>query len=476
MEQEYHVIVIGGGSAGLVTAGGAAVLGAKVALIEGGQMGGDCLNTGCVPSKALLGSAHLAQRIRQSSTMGLESSLGHVQMKNVMERVQKIIAEIAPHDSVERFESMGVEVIKAHGKLLDAHTVQAGGRTLRGKKIVIATGSGPLIPTLEGLDKVDYLTNENLFNVKTLPEHLMIWGAGPMAMEIGQAFAHLGSQVTVILRGHQLFKKDEPEVANIMENRLKADGIQFFFGHDITGVSQDGTQISLSLKAKKKDTPSTLKGDAFLIALGRQPASAGMGLEAAGVNTDKRGFVVVNEALQTSQPHIYACGDIAGPYLFTHMAGYQAGIVVRNLFLPLKKKAEYRQVTWTTYTSPQVAHVGYTEETAKATGLLGSVITHSFHDIDRAIIDDDREGFLKLVLNKKKRVIGATLVCEQAGEMINLASLAIAKKLKVSAFMGFIYPYPSKSEIFNGAALSQLKETFTPWQKKLFQKLFLPRS
>ena len=473
MEQEYHVIVIGGGSAGLVTAAGAAALGAKVALIEGGQMGGDCLNSGCVPSKSLLASAHLAQRIRQSEIMGLDSSLAPVNLQKVMDRVQKIIAEIAPHDSVERFESMGVEVIKAHGKLLDPHTVQAGGRTLRGKKIVIATGSLPLIPTLEGLDKVDYLTNETLFNLKTLPEHLMIWGAGPMAMEIGQAFAHLGSRVTVILRGHQLFKKDEPEVSDIMENHLKADGIQFLFGHDITGASQDGTQISLSLKDIKKDTSSTLSGDAFLIALGRQPSSTDMGLEAAGVNTDRRGFVVVNETMQTSQPHIYACGDVAGSYQFTHMAGYQAGIVVRNLFSPLKKKANYRQVTWTTYTSPQVAHVGYTEQGAREAGLLGSVIMENFKEVDRAIIEDDREGFLKLVIDRKKRVIGATLLCEQAGEMINLASLAIIKKMKLSDFRNVIYPYPTKSEIFNGAALSQLKETFKPWQKKLFQRLFL---
>lgn len=473
MEHTYHVIVIGGGSAGLVTAAGAAALGAKVALIEGGKMGGDCLNTGCVPSKSLLASGHLANRIRQSAIMGLESSLAPVNMEKVMNRVQNIIHEIAPHDSVERFESMGVKVFQGQGKLLDPHAVKVGEKTLTGKKIVIATGSGPKVPALEGLNKVDYLTNETLFNLNKLPEHLMIWGAGPMAMEVGQAFAHLGSRVTVILRGHQLFKKDEPEVAEIMENRLKADGIRFLFGHDITDVSQDGTQISLSLKDIKKDTHSTLEGDAFLIALGRQPSSTDMGLEAAGVNSDNRGFVVVNEALQTSQPHIYACGDVAGPYQFTHMAGYQAGIVVRNLFLPIKKKADYRHVAWTTYTSPQVAHVGYTEETAKAAGLLGSVITHPFHDIDRAIIDDDREGFLKLVLDRRKRVIGATLVCEQAGEMISLASLAIMKKMKLSDFRNVIYPYPTKSEIFNGVALSQLKETFKPWEKKLFQKLFL---
>ena len=483
MSSEYHVIVIGGGSAGLVTAGGAAALGAKVALLEGNEMGGDCLNTGCVPSKSLLASAHLADRIRQSEERGLDGSLAPVNLEKVMNRVHRVIGEIAPHDSVERFQSMGVEVLRTHGRLLDAHTVQAGDRVLTGKNIVIAAGSGPQIPGLEGLEKVDYLTNETLFTLTKLPEHLMIWGAGPIAMEIGQAFVHLGSRVTVILRGQELFKKDEPEVGDIMARKLEADGIRFRYGHDITGVSQEGKRIKLSLQevsnhtsthhTSTHHTTSLLEGDAFLIALGRRPASAGMGLEAAGVKTDRRGFVVVNEALQTSQPHIYACGDIAGPYQFTHMAGYQAGIVVRNLFLPLKKKVDYRHVVWTTYTSPQAAHAGYTEETAKETGLLGSVITHPFREVDRAVIEDDREGFLKLVLDRKKRVIGATLVCEQAGEMISLASLAIVKKLKVSDFMNIIYAYPSKSEIFGGAALTQLKDSFKPWQKKLFQKLFL---
>lgn len=473
MPHEYHVVVIGGGSAGLITASAAAALGAKVALIEGGKMGGDCLNTGCVPSKSLLASAHLADRIRRADTFGLESSLAPVQLQQVMKRVHHVIDAIAPHDSVERFQSMGVEVFQAHGKLLDAHTVQAGDRTLTGKNIVIAAGSGPQIPKLKGLESVHYMTNENLFSLETLPEHLMIWGAGPIAMEIGQAFVQLGSKVTVVLRGSQLFKKDEPEAASIMARQLEADGIQFKYGHDITEVSQEGRRIALSLKELKTGTLSMISGDAFLIALGRQPASGNMGLEAAGVKTDKRGFVMVNEALQTSQPHIYACGDITGPYQFTHMAGYQAGIVARNLFVPLKKKVDYRHVVWTTYTSPQVAQAGYTEAAAREAGLLGSVIVHPFKDIDRAMIEDDQEGLLKLVLDRKKRVIGATLVSEQAGEMIHLASMAIVKKMKVSAFTELIYAYPSKAEIFSAAALAQWKDTVPDWQKKLFKKLFL---
>ena len=473
MSFEYHVIVIGGGSAGLVTAGGAAALGAKVALIEGNKMGGDCLNTGCVPSKSLLASAHLADRIRRSGTFGLDSTLSPVDLKQVMTRVHQVIEEIAPHDSVKRFQSMGVEVILAQAKLLDANTVQAGDRTLTARHIVIATGSEPQIPQLEGLQNVSYLTNETLFTLKTLPEHLVIWGAGPIAMEIGQAFVQLGSKVTVILRGSRLFKKDEPEAAELMTRRLESDGIRFRYGHDVTSVVQAGSRITLTLNDIKTETPGTLTADAFLIALGRQPASAGVGLEAAGIKTDSRGFVIVNEKLQTSQPHIYACGDIAGPYLFTHMAGYQAGIVVRNLFLPLKKKTSYKHVVWTTYTAPQVAHTGYTEESASEAGLLGSVITHPFKDTDRAIIEDDRDGLLKLVLDRKKRVIGATLVCEGAGEMIPLASLAIMKKMKASAFLSLIYSYPTKAEIFGSAALTQFRDTFKPWQKKLFRKLFL---
>lgn len=474
MRYQYHVIVIGGGSAGLVTAAGAAALGAKVALIKAGQMGGDCLNTGCVPSKSLLASAQLANRIRHSGELGLDSTLAPVDLQKVMGRVHKTIGEIAPHDSVERFQNLGVEVIQAHARLLDPFTVQAGDRTLTGKRIVIASGSGPQIPKLQGLEEVPFLTNETLFSLESLPRHMMIWGAGPIAMEIGQAFAQMGSRVTIILRSHQLFKKDEPEVSAIMARQLEADGIQFRYGSDITAVSKEGSEITLSLKEGKTGSTSLLQGDAFLIALGRQPASDGLGLEAAGVKTDKRGFVVTNEALQTSQPHIYACGDITGPYLFTHMAGYQAGIVVRNLFLPLKKKVDYRQVVWTTYTNPQVAHAGYTEATAREAGVLGSAITNSFREVDRAIIEGDREGFLKLVLDRKKRIIGATLVSKQAGEMIHLATLAMAKKMKAKDFMNIIYAYPSKAEIFKEAAVNQLKDSFKPWQKKLFQKLFLP--
>ncbi len=473
MAYQYHVIVMGGGSAGLVTASGAASLGAKVALIEANKMGGDCLNTGCVPSKSLLASAHLAHQIRQSDRLGLESTLMPVNLKRVMNRVQEVIDEIAPHDSVERFQAMGVDVFQKHGKLLDTHTVQVGKETLMAKHIVIATGSDPQVPKIQGIENVNYLTNENLFTLEKLPEHLVIWGAGAIAMEIGQAFLQLGSRVTVILRGSKLFKKDEPEVASIMARKLEEDGIQFRYGHDLTAVEQEGEQIKLSINEISTKTLTTLQGDAFLIALGRQPSSTGMGLEAAGVQVDGKGFVVVNEKLQTSQPNIYACGDIAGPYQFTHMAGYQAGVVVQNLFFPVKKKVNYRHVVWTTYTSPQVAHAGHTEATAKEQDLLGSIITKPFNDIDRAIIEEDREGLLKLVLDRKKRIIGATLVCEQAGEMMPLASLAIVKKMKVSAFRQLIFAYPSKAEIFQGAALIQLQDAFKPWQKKLFQKLFL---
>ena len=473
MSYQYHVIVIGGGSAGLVTAAGAAALGAKVALIEGNEMGGDCLNTGCVPSKSLLASARLADRIKQSEKMGLDSSLMPVSLQKIMHRVNQVKSEIAHHDSVERFQSMGVEVIQSHGCLLDAHTVQAGDRMITGRNIVIATGSRPHMPILEGLEKVDCLTYETLFSLKKLPDHMMIWGAGPVAMETGQAFVQLGSKVTIILRGHHLFKKDEPEVGDIMVRKLEADGIRFLYGHNITNASQEGNRIRLALHDISVDAPSMLEGDAFLIAMGRRPASAGMGLEAAGVKTDQQGFVVVNKALQTSQSHIYACGDITGPYQFTHMAGYQAGVVVRNLFLPLKKHVDYRHVVWTTYTTPQAAHAGYTEIEAKEAGLLGSVITHPFREVDRAIIEDDREGLLKLVLDHKKRVIGATLVCEQAGEMISLASLTIAKKLKMSDFMNIIYAYPSKLEIFQTAAMNHWKASVPSWQKKLFQQLFI---
>jgi pyruvate/2-oxoglutarate dehydrogenase complex dihydrolipoamide dehydrogenase (E3) component len=471
MKFDYHIIVIGAGSAGLVVASGAATLGAKVALIEREKMGGDCLNAGCVPSKAFLKCAHLAKDIRQSQKFGLESTIKEVDLADIMERVKSVIKEIEPHDSRERYESLGVDVINGKGELLDNHTVKVGGRIITSKSIVIATGSQPVVPKIKGLEDVSYLTNKNVFDLKKLPNHLIILGGGPIGIELGQAFRHLGSKVTIIDMSTSLFGKDDAEVGPLMEKVFIEDGIDLKLKSKIIEVKKSNGNIIVVIQREGKT--EEISGDNLLVSLGRGPVTYGLGLEKAKVELNERGFVVVNKKLQTNINNIYACGDVAGPYQFTHMAGYQAGIVIRNIIFHLGSKVDYTAVPWTTYTKPEVAHVGYTEPMAKKIGLFREAIIVPLGEIDRAKTENDRVGFLKLILGNKGRIIGATLVGEKAGETIPLATLAIKKKLKATTYLNMIFSYPTEAEIFKFASLKVLKNSFKEWQNKLIKLIFL---
>lgn len=474
MEFDYHIIVIGAGSGGLVVAAGAAGLGAKVALIEEHKMGGDCLNAGCVPSKTFLKSAHLAYDIKNAIKYGIDMEAFSIELKKIMDRVKSVIKEIEPHDSKERFEGLGVDVIFGKGRLLDRYTVRVGERTITGKHIVIATGSEPLIPDIKGLSDVPYLTNKNIFDLEKLPNHLIVLGGGPIGLELGQGFKHLGSQVTVIDRSDHLFKKDDPEAAPVMEKRLISDGICLYLKTSIKEIKKQQEDIIVIVEHEGEIREiKEIKGDALLVSSGRKPVSHGLGLEKAGVKTDSRGFIVTNEKLQTSAKNIYACGDVAGPYQFTHMAGYQAGIAIRNIIFKIGAKVDYSTVPWTTYTKPEVAHVGYTEPWARSLGMFGESIIIDIAEIDRAKAENDLEGFLKLNIGKKGQIIGATLVGEKAGEMIPVATLAIKQKLKAAAFLSLIFSYPTESEIFMFASLKKVKQSFKDWQKKLIKQIFL---
>lgn len=471
MKYDYHVIIIGAGSAGLVVASGAATLGAKVALIEGEKMGGDCLNAGCVPSKAFLKAAHLAKEIRESHKYGLGSIINEVNLEDIMKRVKSVIEEIEPHDSRERFESLGVEVISEHGEMLDEHTVKIGERIITSKSIVIATGSEPVIPKIKGLEDVSYLTNRNIFDLKKLPKHFIILGGGPIGLELGQGFRHLGSKVTIIDMSDSLFGKDDAEVGPIMEKVFIDDGIILKLSSKIVEIRKNNENITVVIE--KDGKIEEISGDNLLVSLGRKPATQGLGLQKAKVELNERGFVIVNKKLQTSVKNIYACGDVAGPYQFTHMAGYQAGIVVRNIIFHLGSKVDYSVVPWTTYTRPEVAHVGYTEAMAKEIGLFKEAIIVPLGEIDRAKTENDRIGFLKLILGGKGKIIGATLVGEKAGETIPLATLAIKKKLKATTYLSMIFSYPTEAEIFSFASLKILKKSFKAWQNKLVKLVFL---
>ena len=471
MKYDYHIIVIGGGSGGLVTAAGAASMGASVALLEGDKMGGDCLNYGCVPSKALIRSAHLAGDIGNSKTLGLDASLKKVNLETVMKRVKKVIKTIEPHDSEERFSGLGVDVIRERGILLDEHTVETKSKKITGKYIVIATGSGPAVPPIKGLKDVPYFTNETVFNNKKLPKHLLVLGGGPIGLELGQSFRHLGSDVTIIDFLPTLFGKDDKEVGPIMEDHFKKDGIKLELGSKIEEVKKQGNNILVVLdKSGKK---KTVRGDQLLVSLGRVPSTNNLGLENAGVNVNDRGYVVVDKYLRTSVKNIFACGDVTGPYQFTHMAGYQAGIVLRNIISPFKSKVNYYNVAWSTYTSPEVAHVGYTEEEARSKKLLKDTVFLEINDNDRAITENDEIGFLKFIIGKKGKLIGATCVGKKAGELISLAAYAISQGAKATSFMYSIFPYPTEAEIFKTASLEIVKKSLKPWMKKLIKFLFI---
>jgi len=471
MNYNYHIIVIGGGSAGLVVASGGASMGAKVALIEKDKMGGDCLNTGCVPSKSFLRSAHLAADIKRAGNFGLSAQMKDVNISAVMRRVNKIITTIAPHDSVERFTSLGVDVFQGRGVLSDSHTVRVNDRVITGKYIVIATGSGPAVPTIPGLNKVPFFTNKNIFNIKKLPKKLLILGGGPIGLELGQGFRHLGSDVEIIDKADHLFAKDDQEAVSLMENVLTGEGISLTLSAAIKEIKKSGNKISVVIEQNGKQREIT--GTDLLVSSGRVPDTAGIGLENAGVHVNDMRYISVNKYLQTNIKNIYACGDAAGPYQFTHMAGYQAGVVLRNIIFPIiKSPVNYSTVPWTTYTKPEVAHVGYTEQMAREKGIFKNTVIVDLKDMDRAQTEDDTTGFLKLVLGKRKRIVGATMVGNKAGEIIPLAAMAIRTKMKATGFMPQIFSYPTEAEIFKFAGYAFARKSFKPWMKSIVQKIF----
>jgi len=470
MKYQYHIAVIGGGSAGLVVASGAASLGAKVVLVERSKMGGDCLNSGCVPSKAFLRAAHLASEIRSSAQYGINGEVKEIDIKKVMKYVRSVIDAIEPHDSAERFKGMGVDVINEEATFKDPHTLIVGKKTVTAENIVIATGSTASVPAIPGLREADFYTNENIFNLKKLPDKLIVLGGGPIGLEIGQGFLHLGSSVHIIDMLDNLFSKDDPEVAPYMQRLLTDEGIRLHLSSNVISVSQDKKKISVNIEQMGKK--SEIKGDALFLALGRKPVTENLGLEYAGVKTDSRGYVKVNGFLQTSVKNIYACGDIVGSYQFTHMASYQAGVVLRNIVFPLKKSPiNYSAVTWTTFTKPEISHVGQTEQMAKSSGKFRDSIFIELEEVDRARTDNDLKGFLKVILGRKNRIIGATMMGNRAGDIIPLAGMAINNKYKATGFMSMVFPYPSESEIMKFASLSAAKKSFKPWMKNLVKSI-----
>ncbi len=467
MNKKYDLAILGAGSAGLVAAATACGMGASVLLIENKKMGGDCLNYGCVPSKTFLKSCRIARSIKNSHHYGVSVQESTPSLEDIVDRVQSIIAEIAPHDSVERFTKLGADVILGHGEIISKNSVKVDEQVYEARRIIIATGSTAEVPPIKGLSDVEYHTNETIFNLRTLPSKMVVLGTGPIGLELGQGFASLGSDVHVIGRSPGLFPKDEPEVSELMIDVLKKDGLSLHLESKIISIREENGQKIVDIE--ENDEVKSISCDVLLVALGRKANTQNIGLEKVGIQTDKRGFITVNEKLQTSLSNIYACGDVCGKYMFTHMAGYEAVVAVKNSLIAPIFKTSYHNVAWTTYTSPEIAHVGLLEKEATKPGVYTQIIDIS--DNDRAKAEDDRNGFVKLILDKKGTVIGATVVSTKAGELIAPLSMMVTQKSKLSSVMGVIYSYPVQGEIIKTMASNDFKNRVKPWQKSLVRMI-----
>jgi dihydrolipoamide dehydrogenase len=452
---DTNLIVIGAGSAGLVSAYIAATLKAKVTLIEKAQMGGDCLNTGCVPSKALIRAAKSMAEIKKASELGINVAAPEVDFPKVMGRVQEVIKTIEPHDSVERYTGLGVDCVSGHAKLISPWEVEVDGRKISAEKIILATGARPIVPPIPGLDQVDPLTSENLWQLDKLPRRLLIVGGGAIGCELAQAFQRLGSQVTLVEMQSQLLPRDDQHVASFMADGLSAEGVQVLTGYaakKFARHAEEGGSVSLSLSSKSTEGQADdieVEFDRVLVAIGRAANTRGFGLEELGIPLHANGTVVTDEYLRTCYPNILACGDLVGPYQLTHAASHQAWYAVVNGLLGRFKKfrVDYRVIPQVIFTDPQVARVGLNEREAAAQNIAVEVTQYDLSDLDRAIADNDAKGFVK-VLNApgSDRILGATIVGPQAGELISEFVIAMKNGMGLNKMLSTIYSYPTLSE------------------------------
>jgi pyruvate/2-oxoglutarate dehydrogenase complex dihydrolipoamide dehydrogenase (E3) component len=496
----YNVVVIGAGTAGLVTAAGTAGLGGRVALVERNLMGGDCLNFGCVPSKALISSARLVQQIRESEKWGLEKQSPEFVFEKVFERMRARRAKIAPHDSQERFESLGVDVFRGEARFVSPHEIELnispspqssppgrGGRAapgdtqrLRAKNFVIATGSRAVIPKIEGIEDVPYFTNETIFDeLKHKPESMIVLGGGPMGCELGQALSRLGVKITIVEYTPQILGPEDIDVGQFMQKRFEAEGITVQHCTEVTRVSMCDGLITLEGNYKPpgaaQGSPVQFTGHALLLAVGRCPMMKALNLEAAGVKYTPNG-VEVNDYLQTSQPHIYAAGDIANRLKFTHTADYTARVVVRNILMPfqfLRQKVDWSVVPWCTYTDPEVAHIGLGEKSAKEQNVEYDLFVVPLEEIDRAVVESEEAGFAKILTAKgSDRILGATIVAPHAGDLLHEFVLAIKAGIGLATIASTIHAYPTFAELARKAGDKYNKTRLTPLARKFFTWLY----
>lgn len=465
--RDADLCIIGAGSGGLTVAAGAAQLGARVVLVERGKMGGDCLNYGCVPSKSLLAAAKLAAAWRRSAELGIRYSPPQVDFAAVSAGIERVIARLAPNDSVDRFEKLGVQVVQAEARFTGPASVMAGDTQIRARRFVIAAGSSPIVPPIPGLDAVPFFTNETIFANRELPQHLIIIGGGAIGVELAQAHRRLGSAVTVIDAG-PLLPRDDAELAARLVEQFQDEGIVIHAARAIAGVAGGGGDIAAVLADGER-----VVGSHLLVAAGRRPNIAALGLAAAGVAADGDG-IAVDSRLRTTNRRIFAIGDVvAGGPQFTHVAAYHAGIVIRNALFRLPVRVDYRALPWTTYTDPELAQVGATEAAARAVhGERVRVLRWSFAENDRAQCERDTAGEVKIVAAANGRILGASVLAAGAGDLILPWALAISRRLKIGSLANLVVPYPTRGEAGKRAAGSfYTSKLFSPRTRWLVRSL-----
>ena len=478
-KSDYHLVVIGAGTAGLVTAAGAAGLGARVALIERELMGGDCLNVGCVPSKGVIGSARVAATIRGAETFGIHVPEGmSVDFGKAMERMRKKRADISPADSAARFSELGVDVFFGQGSFIDENTVsvkRSSGEVteLKFKKAVIAAGARASAPPIKGLDSIDYLTNENLFSLTELPKRFGIVGSGPIGAEMAQTFARFGSEVFLFERSGHILSREDDDAADVVQKQFEKDGVNLVLDAKDMELSKSGDQISV--KIVQNGTPNEIQVDQLLIAVGRAPNIDGLNLDKVNVKYNDKG-VEVDEYMQTTNPKIYSAGDVCSKYQFTHAADFQARAVIQNALFAVgpfgKSKASELIIPWATYTSPEIAHVGMYPKDAKDAGVEIDTYVQQLEHVDRAILEGNDEGFVKVHTKKgTDTIVGATIVAENAGDLISEITVAMKNKVGLSGIGSTIHPYPTQADAIRKLGDQYNKTKLTPFSEKVLKFL-----
>ncbi|MFH1299486.1 MAG: mercuric reductase [Planctomycetota bacterium] len=467
----YNLVVIGAGTAGLVTAAGAAGLGAKVALIERHLMGGDCLNTGCVPSKAIIRSAKAWNAVLKSNEFGIEIRKEDVSVNfsKIMERMRKLRSEISYHDSAQRFQELGVDVFIGEGKFLNQNTIEVNDQKISFKRAVIATGARAAVPSIEGIEEAGYLTNETVFSLTELPQRLAVIGAGPIGCELAQTFARFGSEVTLLQSHAQILPREDPDAARIIQRQLESDGVKIILNATTTLVSSKAQIKQLTLSSENQTFH--LDVDEILVAAGRAPNVQGLHLENAGVEYDERTGVSVNDYLQTTNPAIYSAGDICSRYQFTHSADFQARIVIGNALFKGRSKASQLLIPWCTYTDPEIAHVGLYAHEAKEQNILIQTFVQELDGVDRAILDGETNGFVKVhVKQGTDRIVGATIVASHAGDLISEISVAMKSGMGLKKLASVIHPYPTQADAIRKIGDQYNRTRLSPFIKSLFVK------